>query len=485
VLTLLDARPVLPLDSAADARAVCHSDGRPRGPWEEGGMRRLGLVAIAAATAALGCGGGARGTAPDSPTPAADEAQVPGVTAAAFRRVGRFASGDPLPFVGTLAFVDGPGDTTLAVLALSLENRSLTFEREPSAYAARYRVDIGLQPASGTAVDVGREETVRVATLQETSRTDESVLFQQSFRLVRGKVHVTIAVRDVASGLEGRAEQDYDVPAFAPGSTSDPILAYQAQGRGRPEDPLNIMLNPRGTAGFGGDTVLAYLEGYGFSSPRTLPFEVRNDQDSVVYRDSLRFAGGRPVESQVIRLAPDSLVLGEMRIAVGSGNEARQATALVSFTPAWLVTSYDQIISLLRYHAPNPWLDSLRKAGPADRNRLWREFWRSTDPNPKTPQNEGLDEYFTRVATANAQIKDEGVPGWRTERGEVFITLGPPDEVTEANPGPQSRIIRWTYGAYRLALFFVDESGFGRYRLTSQSRAEYERLKARLRRGES
>ena len=447
-------------------------------------MRRLALVAVAALVV-VGCGGGrARGGEPDSPSPAADDSQVPGVTAQVFRRLGRLASGDPLPFVGSMVFVDGPADTTFAVLALSLENRSLTFEREPSAYVARYRVDVNVKPAAGTPVVVGREEIVRVATLQETSRTDESVLFQQNFRLVPGKVQVTVTVRDVSSGLEGRAEREYEVPAFGPSSTTDPILTYQAQGRGRPEDALNLVLNPRGTAGFGGDTVLAYIEGYSFAAPRTLPFEVRNDQDSVIYRDSLRFRGGRPVESQVIRLAPDSLVLGEMRVVVGAGAQARQTTALVSFTPAWLVTSFEQMISLLRYHAPNPWLDSLRKASPADRTRLWREFWRSTDPDPKTAQNEQLDEYFTRVATANAQIKDEGVPGWRTERGEVFITLGPPDEITEANPGPQARIIRWTYSNYRLALFFVDESGFGRYRLSSQSRAEYERLLARLRRGE-
>lgn len=447
-------------------------------------MRRLALVGIAALVG-LGCGGGgrARGGAPDSPSPAADESQVPGVTAAVFRRVGRLASGDPLPFVGSMVFVDGPADTTVAVLALSLENRSLTFEREPSAYVARYRVDVSVKPVAGAPVEVGREEIVRVATLQETSRTDESVLFQQTFRLIPGKAQVSVAVRDVSSGLEGRAEGEYAVPTFAPGTTTDPILTYQAQGRGRPEDALNLVVNPRGTAGFGGDTVLAYIEGYAFPGPRTLPFEVRNDKDSVIYRDSLRFRGGRPVESQVIRLAPDSLVLGEMHVVVGAGPEARQTTALVSFTPAWLVTSYEQMISLLRYYGPNPWLDSLRKAAPADQSRLWREFWRSTDPNPKTPQNEQLDEYFTRVATANAQIKDEGVPGWRTERGEVFITIGPPDEITEANPGPQSRIIRWTYNNYRLALFFVDESGFGRYRLSTQSRAEYERLLSRLRRG--
>jgi GWxTD domain-containing protein len=452
-------------------------------------MRRLVLVALAAAGAATACGGGgagraARSGASDVPAPTGEETQTPAAAAAAFRRAGRLASGEPLPFVGTVAFADGPGDTTLAVLALSLDNRSLTFEREPSAYVARYRVDVNLRPAAGPPIDLGREEVVRVATLQETSRTDESVIFQQFFRLVPGKIQLTVAVRDAASGLEGRAERGYEVPVFPPGSTTDPILAYQAQGRGRPEDALNLVLNPRGTAGFGGDTLLAYIEGYAFPRARTVPFEVRNDQDRVIYRDSLRFRGGRPVESQVIRLAPDSLVLGEMRIVVGSGTEARQTVALVSFTPAWLVTSYDQMISLLRYFGADPVLDSLRKAEPEDRNRLWREFWRSTDPDPKTPQNEQLDEYFTRVATANAQIKDEGIPGWRTERGEVFIVLGAPDEITEANPGPQSRIIRWTYNNYRLVLFFVDESGFGRFRLTTQSRAEYERLRTRLRRGE-
>jgi hypothetical protein len=46
-----------------------------------------------------------------------------------------------------------------------------------------------------------------------------------------------------------------------------------------------------------------------------------------------------------------------------------------------------------------------------------------------------------------------------------------------------ARIVRWSYYRYRLTLFFVDESGFNRYRLTSQSRGEFERLLARIRKG--
>jgi GWxTD domain-containing protein len=446
-------------------------------------MPRLALGLLIAGVAA-GCGGGAgQGRSSRTPAPVADDMPAAASTTSLYRGVGRLAAGDPLPFVGTLAFAAGVGDTALTVLGLSLDNRSLNFQREPSGYTAHYRVDITLRPETGAPIQVGREETVRVATQPETGRTDESVLFQQHFKLLPGRQHVTVNLRDVNAGVESRAEGDYDVPKLAPGTTSEPILAYQAQGRAKPADPLQLVLNPRGVVGFGGDTLLAYVEGYAFPHAKTVPFEVRDAQDSLVYRDSLRFRGGRPIESQVIRVAPDSLVLGDMRLVLGTGAASRRATAIVSFTPQWLVTSYDQMLSLLRYWGPNVLLDSLRRAPPADRARLWREFRKSTDPDPKTPHNEQLDEYFTRLATANAQIRDEGTPGWRTERGEVFIVLGAPDEATEQAPNVSSRIIRWVYYRYRLTLFFIDESSFGRYRLMSRSRADFERTVAQLRKG--
>ncbi len=423
-------------------------------------MRRLAL-ALLIASAAVGCGGGAgQGRGSRTPAPVADDMPAAASTTSVYRGVGRLAAGDPLPFVGTVTFAAGVGDTALAILGLSLENRSLNFQREQAGYTAHYRVDITLRPATGAPIQVGREETVRVATQQETNRTDESVLFQQHFKLLPGRQHVSVAVRD----------------------TSEPILAYQAQGRAKPADALQLVINPRGVVGFGGDTLLSYVEGYAFPRAQRVPFEVRDARDSLVYRDSLRFQGGGPIESQVIRIAPDSLVLGEMRLLVGSGPASRRATAIVSFTPQWLVTSYDQMLSLLRYFGPNPYLDSLRRAGPADRARLWREFRKASDTDPKTPQNEQLDEYFSRLATANAQIKDEGIPGWRTDRGEVFVILGAPDEATETS-NVAARTIRWVYYRYRLTLFFVDESAFGRYRLLSRSRADFERVVSRLRRG--
>ncbi|HEY8105884.1 MAG TPA: hypothetical protein VIE46_07230, partial [Gemmatimonadales bacterium] len=209
-------------------------------------MRRL-MLGLLAVGAAVGCGGGAgRGHGARTPAPVPDDVPAAASTTTIYRGVGRLAAADPLPFVGTLAFAAGTGDTALVLLGLSLDNRSLNFQREAVGYTAHYRVDITLSPDTGTPLQVGREETVRVATQPETGRTDESVLFQQNFRLLPGKQHVVVSVRDVNSGAESRAEGDYEVPRFEAGTTSDPILAYQAQGRGKRSDPLQLVLNPRG-----------------------------------------------------------------------------------------------------------------------------------------------------------------------------------------------------------------------------------------------
>ena len=125
----------------------------------------------------------------------------------------------------------------------------------------------------------------------------------------------------------------------------------------------------------------------------------------------------------------------------------------------------------------------MRKAPASERARMWREFYAATDPNNITPENEALNQYFSRIAQANARFNDEGVPGWRTDRGEVFVNLGPPDEAIENSPGTTAnRIVRWSYINLRLDLYFRDESGFGRLRLLPSSRADFERTLARVRR---
>src|SRR5204862_163943 len=53
-------------------------------------------------------------------------------------------------------------------------------------------------------------------------------------------------------------------------------------------------------------------------------------------------------------------------------------------------------------------------------------------PTPDTQENEFKEEHYRRIAHANERFAS-GIPGWRTDRGRIYITFGPPDEI-ESHP---------------------------------------------------
>lgn len=446
------------------------------------GIRRALPLAVISAAA---CGSWTRLGNDTSPPPAQSVPAMLDVTGM-YRRIGRLAATGPVPFVGNVALLPAGGDSVLEVLALSLENRHLGFERQgDQGFVARYHVDITFARDSQPAITIGRDQVVRVTTFQETMRNDESVLFQEPTVLAPGKYHLTVSVRDRRGETASRAEEDLVVATFHPGGTTTPILVYDVTGRGEPSDPFRGILDPRGAAAFATDTLTVLVEGYRMAPGTRIPLTVVDAADSILLQQDLSFTGETPIESRLLRFVPTNSPLGELRFALGPNGSLGETKALVSLSSSWIVSNYDEMLSLLRYFGHEDRLNTLRHSAPADRPALWQRFYKDTDPNPATPENEALDAYFGRLATADQRYTDEGQPGWRTDRGEVYISLGDPDEVIDASAPNQGRIIRWTYQADRLVLFFVDETGFGRFRLTPQSRAEFERVHSRRLRAEN
>jgi len=104
------------------------------------------------------------------------------------------------------------------------------------------------------------------------------------------------------------------------------------------------------------------------------------------------------------------------------------------------------------------------------RDEFIRDFWAKRDPDPETEENEFKEEFFRRISFANKRFL-EGIPGWKTDRGRIYIYLGPPDKV-ESRPyinHPQIKgLIWWGYYRHRLGIEFVDRTGDGRYTFSRQ-----------------
>jgi GWxTD domain-containing protein len=63
-----------------------------------------------------------------------------------------------------------------------------------------------------------------------------------------------------------------------------------------------------------------------------------------------------------------------------------------------------------------------------ERDNFIEAFWQRRDPTPDTAENEFKDEHYRRMAYANEHFP-AGIPGWKTDRGRMYIMYGPPDEI--------------------------------------------------------
>jgi GWxTD domain-containing protein len=120
----------------------------------------------------------------------------------------------------------------------------------------------------------------------------------------------------------------------------------------------------------------------------------------------------------------------------------------------------------------------------AERDVFIEGFWQRRDPTPDTAENEYKEEHYRRIAYANEHFA-AGMPGWRTDRGRIYIMYGPPTS-TDSHPmgGPYQRPAEegggqtetfpfevWRYRylegiGQEIEIEFVDDCGCGAYEMT-------------------
>ena len=126
----------------------------------------------------------------------------------------------------------------------------------------------------------------------------------------------------------------------------------------------------------------------------------------------------------------------------------------------------------------------LQLATNEEREQFIEQFWLRRSSNPDMPDNDFKEEHYRRIAYANEHFAS-GIPGWKTDRGRIYIIWGAPDEI-ESHPtggtydrpmeegGGSTTTYPWERWRYRylegiqenVELEFVDPSGSGEYHLT-------------------
>lgn len=442
-------------------------------------LRRLLGAALLVLVA--GCGGGAGAEAPGAaPSLARDTRNISFDPAPLYRQMGMIARGLPFPIVGRVGFLaTDSAQRTHVVVALSFSATSLTFSREAdNRFRANYTVSIAVDNADGRVHAGETSEAVVVATFRETGRTDESILYQQIVDLAPGRHQMTLSIRDVGSQRSVQETVELEVPRLSEGGLSTPLPVNQVLPREARATLPFLLARPRATVVFGRDsTIPMYIEGYG-ADISSLDLVVRNETGRVLWTQAVPVEPRAGMSSGVVEVPVGQLGIGVAQLSFtrAGGADTTSSYVFVGFGDDLPVTRFDDMLLFLRHFASNARLQALRAAPEVERPAAWATFLRETDSLPQTAVNEDLLDYFSRLVRANNRFREEGVPGWMSDRGKVYIVLGEPDQVLEppAQDFQRTRQQFWDYRDKGLQLTFYDQTGTGRWRLTQTSEVRFE-----------
>ncbi len=397
-----------------------------------------------------------------------------------YKEMGLIAARGAIPFVARVAFFpDRNSDSTLVMVSMSLAPRYVAFAREDEQYAGGYTVRLDVRRGPNLVRQVEARETVRVATFRETSRTDESLIWQQFVRMAPGEYSLAVAVRDAGSPRASGEEVVLTVPSFDGVSLSSPVPVYELVPRTTADSIPSLLARPRATVTFGVDAqVPVYVEVSGTREATRIRTEVRGEGNALLWRDSMVLLGrGGNLVSGTVMVPAASIGVGVVSLEVMQSDrpDTARTKLLVTLGEDLPVAGFEQMIRYLRFYASESRLERLSNTTGVERAQAWSEFLQNTDPVPTTVEHEGLSEYFARIRLANQRFRDDSNMGWLSDRGIAFVGLGDPDNILEPMVNDMSQRNRqqiWEYRRWRLQLVYFDETGLGRWRLSPSQSVE-------------
>jgi GWxTD domain-containing protein len=378
-----------------------------------------------------------------------------------------------------------PGKTRVD-LYVEMPYRTLQFIKSDKGFSARYTINASIMDEDNEKLIVEKSwnETVNSADFQSTISKNNYYLSAKSFDLIPGQYTIRCEVEDQDSKKSYVREDKFtardlsDTVAISDLMLIDHIAEVNGQKRYVPNIERNVGNQQEG--------VSVYFEVYSDTTRNIIiDYVLPNTKDEDLYSEKDTITVNKGANNVYHMLKKAQLVLGEYKLTVNVENEKNKviATAFKTFFSRWVgvpnsVQDLDKAIDEMVYIAKGSDIDYIKEA-PNKEEKLKRflAFWKSKDPSPNSEENEVFNEYYRRVAYANIHFKHY-IEGWRTDMGMVYITLGPPNNVERHPFEYDSKPYEvWDYYDINKSFIFVDETGFGDYRLINPDFSSYWRYR--------
>ncbi len=368
---------------------------------------------------------------------------------------------------------DTPGKTRVDVF-INVPYSSIQFVRKDDGYLARYSITLTFYDEDKENIIFERvwSEKVLVDDFRQTTSSSSFNISYRSFDLVPDDYQIQCLVEDLDSRKTVTINTETVVLEFDDEvEISDIVLIAD---RVVDENGERIIPNVSRIVTNRDKGLSFFFEVYS-DIPRTVFIEYKLEDKN---RDKA-FTQTLPREiskgKNVIyhSLEDPNFSLGDYNLVVTVKDEGGDELAAIGKKITSRIFGYprsikdlDNAVNQMMYIASSDELDYIKDAETYD-EKLTRfmEYWKKKDPSPNTEENEVLEEYYRRINYSNEKFKSF-YDGWRTDMGMIYTTLGPPDYVERYPFAEGSKPYEiWDFYDLNKRFVFVDETGFGDYRL--------------------
>lgn len=346
-------------------------------------------------------------------------------------------------------------------------------------FLAEYEVRIEVLDDFGETVDskVSKERVI-VDDITETGSTEKHKLTKASFTLPPNQYKLLVELKDLETLQNTLRTTSVRLKDYSePNSLASDILMlddYSKDESGKVIFYPMISYTRREHA-----KLYAYFEVYNIPKDDSFQvrYEIRNSTPQSLWTDGYSANSSGQVTQNFIIIEGDSLDHGtySVNVQIKHGGKTQNLKKPFDWYIEGLPRSFsdlDEAIDVLKYAASDQEYERLKNLKEEDKYQAYLEFWKQRDPTPQTSDNELRREYYQRIEYANRNYKGMRKAGWKTDMGWVYVILGAPDSI-ERNPFNQlvreGRSIKaieiWIYYQHSRQLVFLDENGFGDFRL--------------------
>jgi GWxTD domain-containing protein len=320
-------------------------------------------------------------------------------------------------------------------------------------------------------------EKIVAISFEQTVREKNFNLSHRSFELMPGTYKITTLLTDKDSRAEFTSTNVLNVKDFSKRPViSDLMLigkrtVVEGSSKIIPNVSRDVITEKEG--------IPLFFELYSDSlAEYTIDYIVMDKENNILFSDSekRRFEKG---ENQIFHTIDSvSLNIGKFIVSAEvKDSEGRALTGAVkSFVSRWqgvpsTITDLDKAVDQLIYIANPDEISFIEDAEDRnDKTKRFLEFWKKRDSNPADEYNPVFNEYFNRVAFANENFTSYSIEGWRSDRGMVLIILGIPDNIDRHPFEYYAKPYEiWQYYDLNKSFVFIDNSGFGDYRLSPET----------------